>query len=499
MGGLSGRPKCWFHLGQGDRMTIGLRELWIGIGGDPRGALRLPDVAFSEIVIDSRRACEDACFIALPGSRHDGHEFVADALARGAVAALVARVPEGVNAAVVDVGAYPKAPVSLPVLLRVPDPLTALQRAAAYWRARFPVRVVGITGSVGKTSTKELTAAVLRQRYRTLWSRASYNNEIGLPLTLLHLDTTHEAVVLEMGAYQPGDIAALCDLAHPQVGVVTLVGVSHLERMGSRERIWQAKSELVRSLPEDGIAVLNWDDAYVRRMADVTAARVLRYGLTPEADLWADNVTSLGLEGIRFTFHYGQDVVPVHLPWLGTHSVHTALAAGAVGLALGLEWEEIVAGLQDKSAQVRIVVVPGIRGTQIIDDTYNASPESMLAALNLLAELDGRRVAILGDMLELGHFEETGHRRVGARAAQVVDELITVGPRARWIAEEAVAAGLSPEQVHITEDPEEAVLKAREILRPGDVVLVKASRALALERVVDALRAEDSGERWPTH
>jgi len=467
-----------------------LRHIWLGIGGDPRGTLRLPDEPVREVIIDSRQAQAGSVFVALPGERRDGHEFVRDALERGSIAALVSRVPEGYAGSVVDVATYPDRPVGMPVIFRVPDPLAALQRLGAYWRALHTPRVVGITGSVGKTSTKEMTAAVLRQRYRTLWSRASYNNEIGLPLTLLHLNNTHEALVVEMGAYVPGDIKALCDLAHPHIGVITNVGVSHLERMGTVERIWEAKSELVRSLPRDGVAVLNWDDERVRQMAEVTPARVFSYGLTPEADLWADEVETLGLEGIRFILHYNGDVVPVRLPWLGQHSVHTALRAAAVGLIFDMSWEEIIAGLQDTDAQLRIVVVPGIRETKIIDDTYNASPASMLAALNLLADLDGRRMAILGDMLELGSYEETGHRKVGARAAEVVQRLITVGERARWIAEEAVAAGLSPEHVVHVATVEEAIARAQEWLEPGDVVLVKASRAMMLERVVNALRAE---------
>ena len=470
-------------------MAITLRHMWLGIGGDPRGALRLPDVSLREVIIDSRQAKAGTCFVALPGEKRDGHEFVVDALARGAVAALVTRVPDGVEATVVDVARYPREPVGLPVVFRVPDTLAALQRAAAYWRSLFSPRVVGITGSVGKTSTKEMTAAVLRQRFNVLWSRASYNNEIGLPLTLLHLNEDHEALVLEMGAYVPGDIQALCEIAHPHVGVITMVGVSHLERMGTVERIWEAKSELVRALPENGVAVLNWDDEQVRRMAEVTQAQVFTYGLTPEADLWADDVESLGLEGVRFTFHYGRDVIPVRLPWLGQHNVHTALRAAAVGLVFDMEWEAIVAGLQDTDVQLRIIVVPGIRDTKIIDDTYNASPTSVIAALNLLADLDGRRVAILGDMLELGSYEEVGHRKVGARAAEVLQRLITVGPRARWIAEEAVATGMNPDHVAAVDTVEEAIKQAEAWLEPGDVVLVKASRAMALDRVVDALRA----------
>jgi len=470
-------------------VTITLRHMWLGIGGDPRGALYLPDVPLRDVVIDSRQVEDGSFFIALRGEKRDGHEFVADALARGAVGALVTHVPEGVEASVVGGDDWPKGPVTTPVLFRVEDTLAALQRAGAYWRSLHRPRVVAITGSVGKTSTKEMTAAVLRQRWETLWSRASFNNEIGLPLTLLHLNNSHQALVLEMGAYVPGDISALCHIAHPHIGVVTNVGVSHLERMGTVERIWKAKSELVQALPADGVAILNWDDERVRRMAEVTPARVFSYGLTPEADLWADGVETLGLEGIRFVLHYGDEVIPVRLPWLGQHSVHTALRAAAVGLAFDMDWEDIVAGLQDTGAQLRILVVPGIRDTKIIDDTYNASPASVLAALNLLADLNGRRMAILGDMLELGSYEEVGHRKVGARAAEVVDRLITVGERARWIADEALAVGMPAEHVFHVNSPEEAVEKAKACLQPGDIVLVKASRAMALERVVDALRA----------
>lgn len=470
-------------------MTTSLRHLWLGVGGDPRGALFLPDEPLRQVVIDSRRAERGSFFIALRGEKQDGHQFVADAFARGAVGALVSRVPEDVKAHVLAVNGPPTGPVRLPVLIQVPDTLAGLQRAAAYWRALFSPRVVGITGSVGKTSTKEMVAAVLRQRFRTLWNPASFNNEIGLPLTLLHLTAAHEALVVEMGAYVPGDIAALCAIAHPQVGVVTNVGVSHLERMGTVERIWQAKSELVRALPHDGVAILNRDDEGVRRMAEVTPARVFWYGFTPEADLWASDVHSLGLDGMRFVLNHGEMSLHVRLPWLGRHSVHTALRAAAVGLVYGLEWEEIVRGLQDTQAQLRVVVVPGIRETKILDDTYNASPESTLAALNLLADLNGRRLAILGDMLELGSYEEVGHRKVGARAAEVAQRLIAVGPRARWIAEEAVALGMSPQHVKHVDSVEDAIAAAREWLEPGDIVLVKASRAVGLERVVAALQA----------
>ncbi len=282
--------------------------------------------------------------------------------------------------------------------------------------------MIGITGSVGKSTTKELVAEVLDQHYRTLKSPGNLNNEIGLPLTLLSLGEGHQRAVLEMGFYVPGEIAFLCDLALPQVGVVTNVGTVHAERAGSQAEIARGKAELVQSLPPapEGVAILNYDDPWVRGMAEKTRARVFFYGLDPQADLWADHVEGLGLEGIRFRLHYRHEVLHLRVPLIGRHSVHAALRAAAVGLVEGLTWQEIVNGLRSQHAQLRLVAVKTDTGALILDDTYNASPESTLAALNLLSEIDGRRVAVLGDMLELGQYERQGHEMVGARAAEVV-------------------------------------------------------------------------------
>ena len=224
--------------------------------------------------------------------------------------------------------------------------------------------------------------------------------------------------------YDVGEIAPLCHIAPPQVGVVTNVGPVHLERLGRIERIAQAKAELVQALPADGVAVLNLDDARVAAMASQTQARIFWYGLSPDADLWADEIQGEGLDGIRFRFHWQSEVLHVRVPLLGRHSVHTALRAAAVGLVEGLSWEEIVRGLQQLDVQLRLITARGLNGATVLDDTYNASPASTMAALNLLADLtvqNGRRIAVLGDMLELGSYEEEGHRKVGARAADVVE------------------------------------------------------------------------------
>ena len=429
-----------------------------------------------------------------------GHAF-----SRGAAAALVDHPVDG-PWPVLDLR-QPGAPLperwDTPLCLLVDNTLHALQQVAAWWRSQFSVQVVGITGSVGKTTTKEITAAVLRQRFVTLKSAGNLNNEIGLPLTLLQLDDSHQRAVLEMGMYALGEIAQLCRIAQPRIGVITNVEPVHLERVGTIERVAQAKAELVEALPADGVALLNADEPLVAAMRGLTQARVFMYGLTDDCDLWADQIVGEGLDGIRFRFHYRGETVHVKVPLLGRHSVHTALRAAAVGLIEGLNWEEIVTGLQDVGAQLRLVVVRGINGATLLDDTYNASPASMLAALNLLEDMaagDGRRIAVLGDMMELGSQEEEGHRLVGARAADVADYLLTVGPRARWTAYEARAAGQPPGSVRAVETAAEAIAVLRSVIGPGDVVLVKGSRAAHMDDVVAALAEPRAGAgrlaRW---
>jgi UDP-N-acetylmuramoyl-tripeptide--D-alanyl-D-alanine ligase len=467
---------------------ITLADVIEGLAGIRPERLNEP---ISKVVIDSRQVEPGALFIALKGERSDGHDYVADALARGAVAAIVER-PVKVSRLIMDLADSSRTlPVawSLPLVIKTDNSLDALQQAATFWRRQHDVRVIGITGSVGKTTTKELTTAVLSRRYRTLKSEASYNNEIGLPLTLLHLTDEHERVVLEMGMYDVGEIADLARIAQPQVGVVTVVGPVHLERAGSIERIVQAKTELVAALPAapDGVAILNYDDEWVRGMAQATQARVFYYGLSSGGDLWADDIESLGLDGIRFRLHYGDEEMFVRIPLLGRHSVHTALRAAAVGLVEGLTWQEIIEGLRGPSAQLRLVAVPGPDGATILDDTYNASPASTIAALNLLEELGGRKIAVLGDMLELGDYEQEGHEKVGMRALEVADVLITVGALGHIIGETALRWGMPEGQVHIVDENAEAIALLEGMVTGDDVILVKGSRAVKMEEIVSAL------------
>jgi UDP-N-acetylmuramoyl-tripeptide--D-alanyl-D-alanine ligase len=434
--------------------------------------------------VDSRLVIPGCLFVALPGERTDGHRFLAAATAAGAAALLVAVPP-----AATDLDALGDITVVL-----VEDPLAGLQAVASAWRNRFAPLVIGITGSVAKTSTKDATAAVLGAAMATLRTEGNQNNEVGLPLTLLRLAPEHRAVVLEMGMYVGGEIATLAALGRPSIGIVTAVAPVHLERAGSLEAIADAKAELVEALPAGGTAILNRDDPRVWAFRWLTRAAVVTYGLDPDADVTAEAVTARGAQGMTF------DLVAraprparlhVEIGALGRHSVQNALAAGAAGLVAGIPDDIIAAGLATpwgRASAHRGVVVEA-PGLTILDDTYNSSPPAVVAALEVLATLPGRPVAVLGEMRELGAGHEAGHRAVGAAAARVAAELVVVGPAAAGIAAGAVVAGLDPLRVHVVADRFGAIALLRTLLRPGDAVLVKASRGAALEAVVDALRA----------
>jgi UDP-N-acetylmuramoyl-tripeptide--D-alanyl-D-alanine ligase len=429
--------------------------------------------------VDSRIVDPGELFVALPGERTDGHEFLAAAVARGAAALLVTRLPDDAAAALDDV-----------TIVRVADGLAALHAVAAAWRTRFDPLVVGVTGSIAKTSTKEAIAAVLGERFVTLKNEGNQNNEIGLPLTVLRLGPEHEAAVLEMGMYAGGEIADLAAIARPRIGVVTAVQPVHLSRIGTLEAIERAKGELLEALPRDGWAVLNADDVRVRRMAGRTEAPALTYGFAGDADVRAEEVRSAGTDGMRFVLRTSDGRVPVSVPTLGRLAVHNALAGAATGLAAGLSLDEIAAGLARGWSAPHRAELLRAGGVTIVDDSYNASPASVTAALDLLAGLPGRRVAVLGEMLELGDGHEAGHRAVGEAAAAVADLLVVVGAGATGIADGAVAAGLAPGKIVRATSREVAFDLVRPRLRDGDVVLVKASRGVELDLLVDALRAE---------
>jgi UDP-N-acetylmuramoyl-tripeptide--D-alanyl-D-alanine ligase len=454
------------------------------------------DVRISGAVIDSRDAIEGSLFIALPGENVNGHDFVQAAFDRGAVLALVDR-DMGPEFNILDLrpGKFDPARVeiALPLCLRVDDALTALQTTAAYWRRQHDLLTIGITGSVGKTSTKELTADLLTQKYTVLKNPGNRNNEIGLPLTLLELGEEHDCAVLEMGFYIPGEIQLLCEIAQPQIGVVTNVGTVHAERAGSQEVIACGKTELVQSLPAapKGTAILNMDDPWVLTMFGKTDAKVLSYGVEDAADLSAGQIESHGLDGISCLMTFEGEEHAIRSPLIGDFSAYTLLRAAAVGLAAGLDWQMIERGLSTGFVDLRMRRLPLSDGVMVIDDTYNASPASTNAALALLKGLHGRRVAILGDMLELGPYEESGHQSVGTTAADAADVLILVGPRSKITEAAAVDAGLPQKNIQWFPDSQAAAQPATELIQAGDVVLVKGSNSMHMDQIITALKERD--------
>lgn len=435
--------------------------------------------------IDSRKFPAGALFVAIKGDRFDGHDYVAAAAQAGAAAAVVSADRAAALAS-------PPIP-----LLAVPDTLPALGSIARFHRLRFDLPVVAVTGSNGKTTTREMIAAILAKRGRTLRTEGNLNNEIGVPLTLFGLDEGHSAAVIEMGMSNPGEIARLADIARPQIGVVTNAGAAHLEGLGSIDGVADAKAELYAGLPPSGVAIANADDPRMLRRAQASGRRVLTFatGRQRRGDVVALEILEHGPEGLRFLLGIGNRELEVALPLVGAHNAANAAAAAAAAVALGCTDREIVAGLRDvRPVGRRLRVERLASGLQLIDDCYNANPLSMGAALRTLADLaagsgGGRPVAVLGDMLELGAFEAEAHASLGAEAARAgVALLAAFGPRSRATAEAAAAAGLPADRIFHTDDIDALVAWARERLLPTDVLLVKASRGMKLERLVEALR-----------
>ncbi len=451
------------------------------IGGQ---LLRASDRSIRGGAVDSRRVLPGNCFFALPGERTDGHEYLAHAAAAGAAALVVSRKLQGQQLDHLWDGGLG------PSVVAVTDTLAALQAAAATWRRRFAPLVVGVTGSLAKTSTKEQVAEVLAERWTVLRNEGNENNEIGLPVTLLRLGPEHHAAVLEMGMYVPGDIAQLADLAEPRIGVVTAVRGTHLSRAGSIAAIERGKRELVEALPPDGTAVLNADDPVVERMASAlpTGVGLVRYGFATSADVTATDVQALGADGMRFVLRHGEQQEQVTIPALGRHGVHNALAGAAAGLAAGLDVPTIVRGLARPLRLEHRSALLDVGPWHILDDTYNAAPDSMFAALDLLASLPGRRLAVLGEMLELGEVSRAAHIEVGRHAAACAELVLAVGTTADDYLEGAQLGGLDSTALRRAVDVEGALEQLLAELRPGDVVLLKGSRGAALDLLVDRLR-----------
>ena len=426
-----------------------------------------------EISTDSRQITPGCLFAAVPGERFDGHDYAAKAVAAGA-AWVLAQHP-------CDTGALPQGH-----LLLVPDVRQALISIAGAYRSHFDIRCVGITGSVGKTTTKEMVAAVVSAKYPTLKTQGNLNNEIGLPKTLFGLTPAHRAAVIEMGMQNLGEIAALAAAVKPQIGVITNIGVSHLEMLGTRENILKAKLELAEALP-DGAPLLLCGDNDLLATVRIPRLRVRFFGIeNPACDLWAREIREEG-DATSFTLCWQGGCQPVRLPALGRHNVYNALAACAVGRELGISPAECARALAGYTPAGMRQKVVRRGGYTVVEDCYNASPDSMRAALQTLAAWPGasRRIAVLADMLELGRLEEAAHLEIGRLAAQLgVDLVLAYGPAARLYVQGAEEAGGQARHF----ETKAALLQALQgTLRPGDVVWFKGSHSMALEEVLEGL------------
>jgi len=446
------------------------------LGGDPR-------IKPLAAAIDSRKVQKGDLFFALPGSQTDGHAFLAQAKERGAAAAVISRIPADAG----ELGEFP--------LIQVSDSEKALQQLAAYQRRLFSGPVVAITGSTGKTTTKDMLAAILQEKGQVLSTLGNYNNQLGLPLTLLALQEGHWAVIVEMGMRGLGEIDFLAALARPTHGIITNIGHTHQELLGSQEKIAQAKAELISHIPVTGAMALNLQDkSLLKPWLSNLRCPVTWISLEPPADLWVSDIRLNERLGYDYNICSKEGCWPVSLPVPGRHNILNSLAPAAIARSLGLSWEEISRGLTQtnlSAMRLETLKVPG-RDWLIINDAYNANPASMTAALEVLQTVAGNRrtIAVLGDMYELGDYAARGHMLVGQKAKELgVAYLITVGQLARQIAQGAREAGFAAEKTRSCQNNQEAVSYLKDILQPGDVILIKGSRGVKMEEIVAGLQA----------
>jgi UDP-N-acetylmuramoyl-tripeptide--D-alanyl-D-alanine ligase len=443
-----------------------------------------PQTRVQQVSTDSRQVRSGDLFVALSGERFDGHKFVEDAARKGAAGVVVGRSHS------------PRSVGDCAVIL-VDDTRQALGRLATQYRAEFQIPVVAVAGSNGKTTTKELVASVLSQRRSTLYSEASFNNDIGVPLTLLRMEGSHQAAVLEAGTNHPGELAPLVKMIRPDYGVLTCIGREHLEFFGDLEGVAREEGSLAELLPASGKLFLNGDDVWASAIAQRTTARVVRVGLAEHND-WRARGVRLCKDGVTFRVSGPQAAYAgsykIHL--LGRHQVINALFAIAIGAEMGLEAADIARGLASCKPPKMRMQLWEFNGIKVLDDAYNANADSMLAALRTLQELPckGRRVAVLGDMAELGGHSEAAHEEVGGQAARLgVGQLFAIGRMASALARGARAAGLN--RIMEFGDVEAAAAAVRGFLRPGDVVLLKASRATRLERLSEIILGGEAARK----
>ena len=422
---------------------------------------------------DSRKVTPTSLFVAIIGERLDGHQFIPDCMERGVAACLTQEV---------------FAPKGDTVMLLVPDTRKALLQLAAHYKNKFDIPTIGITGSVGKTTTKDMVASVLCQRFDTLWTQGNMNNDIGVPLTLFRLADHHQVAIIEMGMNHFGEIHALAEAVRPQIGLISNVGVAHIEYLGDRAGILRAKCEMFDFMDENATIILNADNDMLQTLDGKISQKQVWFGVQNQKGIYADNLRIIGLEQTTCTVHTPIGSIDVVIPLPGEHMVLNALSAVAVGLELGISLDEIKVGIESfVPTKNRMDVIKMENGTTIIDDVYNANPVSMKASLDILAEAKGRKVAVLGFMGELGDFAEEMHREVGEHAANKgMDLLICIGKYGDSTERGARQAGMKETYVYASQ--EEFWEKGMSLLAPGDTILIKGSRSMQLEKTVEKMQ-----------
>lgn len=452
--------------------AMSLREIAAACGGTYYGDENKSHVEVSGVAIDSRKIEPGYLFIPIKGARADGHNFIPQVIEAGAVCTLSEHLLEHAEH---------------PYIL-VESCTQALKDLAEHYRKALSIKVVGITGSVGKTSTKEMIASVLEQKYKVLKTEGNFNNEIGLPLTIFNIRDEHEVAVLEMGISNFGEMHRLTKMARPDICVITNIGLCHLENLKSRDGILKAKSEIFDFMQPDGRIILNGDDDKLITLTDVRGKTPQFFGLSTERDAFADHIHSLSLKGISCTLHLGDNSIDTVIPIPGRHMVYNALAGALVGRELGLTPEEIKAGIESLTPVSGRSNMISTASLLIIDDCYNANPVSACASLDVLSTADSRTVAILGDMFELGENEAELHRQVGSHAAeQNIDVIICIGQLSKNTADAARESVISSHAYHFNTKAE-FLTQAKQLLKKGDTVLVKASHGMEFSELVEQLQ-----------
>jgi UDP-N-acetylmuramoyl-tripeptide--D-alanyl-D-alanine ligase len=468
------------------KISIPSEEVARAIGGRVTG--KKDGVVFSGISTDSRTISAGELFFALTGDTFDGHDFVPDAIKRGA------------GGVVIEKNKHRKIPEGC-VAIEVGDTLTALGDLAGHHREKQNLISVGITGSNGKTTTKEITHLVLSHKYRCKKSEGNFNNLIGLPLMLLSVGPDDEAVVLEMGMNVPGEMKRLSDIARPNIGVITNIGPVHLEGVGDIAGVIREKGELVKNLPADATAIINGDCEYSRRLIDDIGARLLTFAIERDADVTATDIEDLGHEGIRARFRLPSGEFKAKLRIPGAKNLHNALAAAAVGEALGVPPDDIKKAIESaRAVAMRMEIIEAPENVTILNDTYNANPVSVMASLDFLKGLSedrpGRLIAVLGDMLELGDYTKKGHEEVGEKAAHLGFSLLfLLGTQIGHAARGAASVGLDGKNIK-TYGPDKHERLARDLrerIRPGDLILIKGSRGMKMERITQLITKPREG------